>query len=366
MNTDSYNKVSDSAVTIRDYMPQLDSIRTIGLIFVLIEHWLYMEPWTKVFPIGMTGVTSFFVLSGFLITQILLRTKISSESKGEKKYHSLKQFYARRTLRIFPIYYITIFILYAFNIQEIRKMFLWFLFYSSNIYFYITNDWAGSISHLWTLAVEEQYYIIWPFVILFTPVRKLLKSIIAIIIIGPVYRSVLYLMHANTDLSPTFLFILTPSCMDCFGFGALLAYFSIIGKGNFLNSKEGKIFLAANILMLAFQFFIPETVFSIFFFRLNLTVICMYVIYGAGKGYGGITGKILGNNTVRYFGKISYSMYIFHNFMPMIYESLKLPSALNIYAKFLIQVIMLSLISTVSWYLIEKPINDLKRYFRYD
>ena len=188
-----------------DYFPQLDALRAIAVFFVLLEHWVPGTYWFKIFPYGMAGVTLFFVLSGFLITRILLRSRIKSESLNQSKLHSLKQFYIRRTLRIFPIYYITIFILLIFNINNIRQIFFWFLTYTSNIYFYLIQNWAGSLSHLWTLAVEEQFYIIWPFIILFIPKRFLFRTIILIISTGPVFRTVLFLFSNGSPAASDFM-----------------------------------------------------------------------------------------------------------------------------------------------------------------
>jgi len=121
------NLISDkSSENSLSYMPQLDSLRAFAVFFVLIEHWIINETHYTTIPFGMIGVTTFFVLSGFLITEILLRSRNIAEENNLGLLHSLKQFYIRRTLRIFPIYYITIFILFVFNIQSIREIFIWF------------------------------------------------------------------------------------------------------------------------------------------------------------------------------------------------------------------------------------------------
>lgn len=320
----------------------------------------------EIIPFGMIGVTLFFVLSGFLITQILILSRVNAEKMHEKKIHSLKQFYARRTLRIFPIYYLTLIICYVFNIDNIREIFLWFVFYASNIYYYTIGNW-GSISHLWTLAVEEQFYILWPFIILFIPKKYLLKSIIGIIILGPVFRTFLYIQSDGSEWTSTFIHILTPSCMDCFGLGALLAYYRVFQSGRqILDSKYAVLFLLVNILTLISFFFFKENVLTIFFFRFNVSVICMFIIHKATTGFKGITGKILDNSILIYLGKISYGMYLYHSFIPMIYRTLGFPQVNNLYVNFIIQFVMLIIISTISWFLIEKPVNGLKKYFAYN
>lgn len=352
---------------VRNYMPQLDSLRTFAVFFVLLEHWLYQAEWTKVFPLGMTGVTLFFVLSGFLITQILLKSRTTAENKNENKFHSLRQFYIRRTLRIFPIYYLTIFVLYYFNTESIRDKFLWFLFYASNIYFYEINNWSGSLSHLWTLAVEEQFYIIWPFIILFIPKKHLLKSIVSITILGPVFRTVLYLLGDRSEWALSFIFILTPSCMDCFGLGALIAYWSLTDDDPFLKRPIlAYAFLIINIAVLVILSFAAESPFSIFLYRFSISAICMMIISKASRGFKGIAGSILENPFLRYLGKVSYGLYLYHNFIPMIYSSLGLPVMSNIYFNFVVQLMLLVILCTLSWYLIENPINNLKKKFSYN
>lgn len=346
-------------------MPQLDSLRTFAVFFVLIEHWFHMASWSKILPFGMIGVTLFFVLSGFLITQILLNSRITAEEKGEHKVHTLKQFYIRRTLRIFPIYYLTIFICYIINLQDIREKFLWFLFYASNIYFYKINDWAGSLSHLWTLAVEEQFYLFWPFIILFIPKKHLLKAILGMIIFGPVFRSYLFVLNGSSEWVSTFVNILTPSCMDCFGLGALLAFYQTFKKEKaILKFKTAIVFLIINLAIVFL--FSEENMVSVFFFRFNISAICLYIIYGAAKGFKGMTGKILGNPVLIFLGKISYGLYLYHNFIPMIYKAMGLPVVNNIYFNFISRIILLIIISSLSWYMIEKPVNSLKKYFKYN
>lgn len=348
-------------------MPQLDSLRTFAVFFVLIEHWFQMASWSKILPFGMIGVTLFFVLSGFLITQILLNSRIKAEEKGEHKVHTLKQFYIRRTLRIFPIYYLTIFICYIINLQDIRDKFLWFLFYASNIYFYKINDWAGSLSHLWTLAVEEQFYIFWPFVILFVPKKYLLRSIIAILFFGPVFRSILFILNGSSEMTLSFINILTPSCMDCFGLGALMAYYQIFKKDKaVLKFRSAIIFLILNFVLIIILMFFEESVISVFFFRFCVSVICAFIIYGAINGYRGLAGRILDNTVLIFLGKISYGLYLYHNFIPLIYKAIGIPALSNLYLNFIVKICMLILISTVSWYMIEKPMNRLKKYFSYN
>lgn len=349
------------------YMPQLDALRAFAVLFVLIQHWLTDRSWLLSVPFGMIGVTLFFVLSGFLISRILLQSKLTAESNNTGVLHVLRQFYIRRTLRIFPIYYITLIILFIFNIENIRDIFIWFIFYASNIYFYLIHDWAGVLSHLWTLAVEEQFYIIWPLILLFTPRKHLLKIIIIMILTGPVSRTVLFYFSDKSDITIDLISILMPTCMDCFALGGLLAYLRIYKDKNFdFNNIFAYLFLALNILILVVSGFFEENTYKIFIYRFSVSVISMYLIAKAGIGFNGHLKKIFENRYLIYFGKISYGIYLFHAFIPPLYKYFNLPQSGNIYIQFFFQGAILTLLSSISWYIIEKPIIELKRKFRYN
>jgi len=361
------NLISDkSSEDSLSYMPQLDTLRAFAVLFVLIEHWIINETHYTTIPFGMIGVTTFFVLSGFLITEILLRSRNIAEENNLGLLHSLKQFYIRRTLRIFPIYYITIFILFVFNIQSIREIFIWFFTYTSNIYFFSIQNWAGSLSHLWTLAVEEQFYIFWPLIILFIPKNKLLKAITGIIIFAILFRGLMFLMSDKSENAVSFISILTPSCLDSFGLGALLAYFRMNNNKFKFSSFKANVFLIFNIVLISVLLMFEENLISASVFKFNVSVIALFFISKISIGFTGFMKLIFENKLLMYLGKISYGLYLFHNFIPMIYRSTGLTFINNIYIKFLIQFILMIIIATVSWFVLEKPINNLKKRFAYN
>ena len=359
-------------------MPQLDSLRTCAVIMVLISHWVREEDQLKFFQWGTLGVLLFFVLSGFLISLILLRIRKEVEEKQEKKkMYLLVHFYIRRTLRIFPIYYVLIIVLFIINFDNIRNSFLYFMFYSSNFLFFFTANWGGYLSHLWTLAVEEQFYIIWPWIILFIPNKHLLNSIIGIITIGPVFRAVMFhVLEGTTQIN--FISILTPSAFDSFGLGALLAYFRVYKNLPFdFRSLSSKIILYMNIVS-----YILLSFFKVYLYKIpnfskyaimidqpllmfNTAVIFLFIISRASIGFKGILKFILENKVIIYLGRISYGLYLYHSFIPLIYSKLNLSSIKSSFTQFFIQFIILVILSSVSWYFIEKPINNLKKYFKY-
>ncbi len=349
-------------------MPQLDTLRAFAVIAVLISHWL------EVHFLGGAGVTLFFVLSGYLITGILLRSRNISETRNESKFLAAKQFYIRRTLRIFPVYYATLFVFFIMNLPFAREYISWYSTYTTNFLLYFRQDWLGYFSHLWTLAVEEQFYILWPFVILFIPRKFLLKSIYIIILIGPVFRVIMYLMEGGINNS--FQSLLTPSNMDCFGVGALLAYFRLynIDKLEF-KTAFSKVIAALSVVTIAllvmFGGVIGENssfgvnIFVQVLFKTAIIVFSIFLIAKASIGIGGLLKPVFDNKALMYIGKISYGVYLFHPFCIAVYKYLGFSVKNNMYVNFVIMFTLVMVISSLSWFLFERPINSLKKYFVY-
>ena len=158
----------------RQHLPVLDGLRTLAILLVMLFHFFQARPLpaapvirelTKLTALGQTGVDLFFVLSGFLITGILL------DARG--KQNALKVFYFRRVLRIFPLYYayliVAFLVLPAFHAAShvTYSNQWWFWFYCQNIQatFAASFPTTGP-GHFWSLAVEEHFYLIWPFIVL--------------------------------------------------------------------------------------------------------------------------------------------------------------------------------------------------------
>ncbi|MEZ4689151.1 MAG: acyltransferase [Ignavibacteria bacterium] len=366
--------VSNIKKSSKGYLPQLDSIRAFLIFGVLLSHFAG-ENFASA---GIIAIIFFFVLSGFLITQILLKSRYRDDLSGTSRVHSIKQFYVRRFLRIFPIYYILLAVLFTVNFQTTRHDIFWYLTYTSNILYYINNNFMGLLSHTWSLSVEEQFYILWPFFMFFLPRKYLLPVMIAAIVTAPIFRAILYSNYLATGDS-FLLTVLTPSCMDAFGLGGILAYFRLENKEAFsFKSILSKVFLIICLIFFV-MLMIPDGILSnilssfinfgivqLFFIRLLIAVFAFYVIAKASIGFKGVLKIILESSALRFIGKISYGMYLYHPFMYVIYKKLGLPMFSNVFITFCIYSSMTIIVSTLSWYIIEKPLNGLKKYFAYD
>jgi peptidoglycan/LPS O-acetylase OafA/YrhL len=357
------------------YLKQLDGLRFIAVSMVLIEHWTGE---TLGFPISYLGVCMFFVLSGFLITRILLQAKQKDATLQRSHGFSLKQFFIRRTVRIFPIYYLTIFVLFVLNVPPVREKLVWCLTYSTNIYNALNETWLGSIDHLWSLAVEEQFYLFFPFLVLFTPTRHLSKILLGFIVFSVGLR-LFFFQNGTSWITP---YVLMPTCLDAFGMGGLLAYFFFNKNEQFKAFVTNKIWLLVSLVLYVAvviwgkQFADIHNVVTVVFLRFFESFLSLFLVANASYGFGGITKNILENKTAVYLGRISYGIYIYHNFVynpyhssathPVVLVMNKLPIiAENSPLKTIFLYVITVALATISWFLIEKPINRWKDKFGY-
>lgn len=356
------------------YIKQLDSLRAIAVLLVIISHWIPSSNVINSIPNGPIGVDIFFVLSGFLISKILFEQRNNAELLNISKSTLVKNFYVRRTLRIFPIYYLTIFALLLFSKNtetDIESAFVYCLTYTSNFYFFYIQRWEGIISHLWSLAVEEQFYLIWPWIILFCNKKYLLHIITIFILIGVLSQ---YLMSGIKMSS-----LLTFTCFDAFGLGAFLAWMTTYAK-----EKLTKFYLIISVIAsIATLFFILDAIeqkWTILPLRtivsfITIWVITYIIIHRETKS---LKFKFILNNKILIFlGKISYGLYLYHNIIPGTLNSKIINKYLNpllpdlLYKKYwgqlflLENVILLITISWLSFTLLEKRFLNLKKYFDY-
>jgi len=355
------------------YITQLDTLRAIAVILVLISHWISPYRLINYFPNGMMGVNLFFVLSGFLITGILINTKKSSESSNQSKFIAIKNFFIRRALRIFPIYFILIIILYFIRIELIYQNPLSFFTYTQNFLFHSFTSWPNHISHLWTLAVEEQFYLIWPFIILFTPQKYFIKIMIALILFGLTAHLTLDILLYTNKLNS----VLLPSTLYSFGLGGLLS--ALYTENSLvLKTRNSKYILLATLCLYLLYILNIINFYSEIFERFLFSILSFYIIHFA-YNMKGVLLDIFNNRITTYLGKISYGIYLFHPIMYLIYvrlhlifkkHNIKIPFTdiilfSNEYPlmRLFALTILVIIVSTLSWYLIEKPINKLKSKF---
>jgi peptidoglycan/LPS O-acetylase OafA/YrhL len=366
-----------------EYFKQLDGLRCISVVMVMIDHWVGELPGL---PLGFLGVTIFFVLSGFLITNILIKSKLKNEIAGLSHWKSLYSFVARRSLRIFPAYFFCVALLVLFNVPPVREKLIWYLAYATNFYIAKHQIWLGSSDHFWSLAVEEQFYLFFPWLIFFVPKRHFV-TLFSILIFGSILLRVL--LQLKGGYAWVVSYVLTPACFDSLVAGSLLAYIFNFDKKLF-NKIPQKTWLwvvlgfILTIIGTIKELSIAQTIRPNWTFdvwqRSIFSLFGFVLIARTIKGWSGVGAKLLENSFVQYLGKISYGLYIYHNFIFNHYHTpeghitrriLKKISDISpalshsVIFQFVLFFSMLVVIASASWYIIEKPLNNLKRHFTY-
>jgi peptidoglycan/LPS O-acetylase OafA/YrhL len=323
------------------YIRGFDSLRAISIILVLSAH------------LGLTisggaGVMVLFTLSGFLITTILLREK---EQKGTINF---KNFYVRRFLRLLPpliVFYIIISSLMTFNqIESTTVGFLFSFFYLYN--FVPTQFYTNELGHTWSLALEEQFYLTWPFIINY--ITRKFSIILIIISIISLCVTCYYLIPelASSRNSRWFIPAVAPIMVGCLV--AILNYSNVRWK-KLLSKNTILIFIA--IICFAFPIYSPDLglSFSIIIQPLGVALFLLWILYNQETR---IT-KILDNRVLSYIGKISYGLYV--------YQGIFLgtgPGGRLLIQQFPYNIILVVLVASISYEFIEKPVLSFKSKFR--
>lgn len=335
----------------------LDGLRAISMLMVIIAHASYNSPF-KASYLGKTGVNIFFVISGFLITTLLLKEKLINGRI------SLKNFYIRRALRIMPVVYLFLIVLFFLNIIyrlgiTPTSFITSFLFIKNSPF---PKDWYTV--HLWTLGIEEQFYLIFPFLITILPLRFYKRLIILLIIILPAFsysyitKTDLHFFHFNPVLH-----IVLGVVVHLFGQGTLLiligSLFSILfltGADliNRIYNKAGNIvslvLFVAGLLscMPMFPWYI-EGISEAFF------GICIATAILLNLREQTIFGRILNWGVLKKLGVLSYSFYIWQQLFTN-----KQPWGSNL----LLNLAALIIVPALSYYFFEKKFLQYKDRFR--
>lgn len=355
-------------------MPQLDGIRAVAIFAVLLEHFL-----PKNYLLGESvhwgrlGVLLFFVLSGFLITRILLDGRDNHGSGSGPSWSLIRNFYFRRMLRIFPIYYLTIlvFAVVNFRLVPVKDHLLWHLIYFSNFSdpFIDRTSYYYTI-HLWSLCVEEQFYLFWPFLMVFVQKRNLPRIVFWTCVSGVLYKIFGYLAGFSWSQITFPLF----GCLESLGFGGLLAlYWSDHEKYQKQKSLliNAAIWIGLPLLIASQAVYALSENFRLFpgyglLVDISASLFFVYLVDGAAQNQKNFFGNFLGLSPVRYIGKISYGIYLYHYFLlPVLFPYVYSLGLWGGWETFLIYSTVTLIVAATSWHLIERPINNLKQYFPY-
>ncbi len=330
------------------YIPELDGLRALAIAAVLLVHSTFsfasprLERWRSW---GWAGVDLFFVISGYLITTILLAAK--------DRPHYYRNFYARRGLRIWPLYYVLL--LYVFVLsphlgpwcdQHIDfSVFKWqyYLLYIQNLELARLGSFCLVIT--WSLCVEEQFYLVWPFFVRLFSTRWLTPLLITVALAGTPFR--MFLHHIQSDFG----FFFTFARLDSIAVGALVALHPRWFKYTWLAAA-------------------PWAWWTLQHGDFDWVYLALALTFGSLVSHAvARRNRVLASPPLRYLGRISYGVYIWHPLVFTLYYATPLyrvPAAYGLNKGVFHMVLQWALTigaAALSWRFIEQPILKLKRFF---
>ncbi len=357
----------------------LNTFRTFAFLAVFLFHF-------EVFGCGYLGVQAFFVLSGFLITKILVDMK-NDLSPGKYFYN----FYGRRILRIFPLYYFFLFGVWGISylakqfieinhldaIDNFQDQFLWSLTYTYN-FLHATTFFKHTplVTHFWSLAVEEQFYLIWPFAIILINKKNYKTFLLIVIGLGPFIRAfTAYIVDINysvhlLDVKDLVVYVLPFSHLDAFATGGFFALFRKSIKSKFIWIYLFSLMFIGmltswistgqpGLFSLGFTKFMSDSYKYIWGY--SAMNILFGLILANLKEHKFLPG-IFENKWLDYLGKISYGLYVYH--YPVIYITFSFFDFIPKFIQIPIALIITIIISILSYEFFEKKFLILKdRYF---
>ncbi len=364
-------------------IPGLDGLRAIAILMVFASH-------SDLVEFGWVGVQLFFVLSGFLITGILLDMK---DSLSVRQYFA--KFYGRRFLRIFPLYYfyLALMILVVSWLLSVHfrpgpmRIFLdqveYAILYVYDIFY--RAAWfqpTQFLDHFWSLSVEEQFYIMWPLLLLLVPKGQLRRLFISFIFLGVGFRVLLYLWYLSGSSLWFFrepfglvVFSWPLSHLDAFAFGAYISRYEL---------------WRPKVQLLILAFLVPAIGYAATYFSTGNIGVISALGYDSslGNGYQFIWAHTLLNYFfavliycvvhekvfvrflempwLRYLGKISYGMYVYHLaliwFVRQFVED-RIQGEMAYWIKIVVPLCATILVAALSYSFLERPILKLKDRF---
>jgi peptidoglycan/LPS O-acetylase OafA/YrhL len=363
----------------------LDGVRGIAILLVLMLHFaLYGGTAPRggadriafsLLSTGWIGVDLFFVLSGFLITGILYRTK--------DERHYFRNFYMRRVLRIFPLYYATL-ALFAIVLPaiwlgtvELRSV----SDHATSFWLYLTNiriaraGWAPSdlLGHFWSLAVEEQFYLVWPFIVFACSRKALLRVCAGILIACPLVRIGLH--SADSSLAA---YVLTPARLDSLAIGGLVALIAE-GRGGLERLARrapallgGGLAVTAGLVVARPGLPYQDAIVGTIGYSVLAVLFAALIARLLTAPQDGRLARTFGSSWLRFFGRYSYALYVFHH--PLLFL---LPAWWSIdafrpagtpwllgYCLFVVATLPVCVgLSLLSWHAVELPFLRLKDRF---
>jgi peptidoglycan/LPS O-acetylase OafA/YrhL len=351
------------------YKPEIDGLRALAVLSVIIYHAQINLFDNFLLQGGYLGVDIFFVISGYLITKIII---IELETTNN---FSFRYFYERRFRRIIPplltvivaTFALSWFFLNPSQLVELAKSTIFSILFSSNFFFYLTeiNYWAQNnlltepLLHTWSLAVEEQYYIFFPAICFL--IYRYLKKYFLIFLIVIFLLSLLSTVYYSTENNNSFNFYMLHSRGWELIAGSFLCYIEIYKNKTSYKLKISNLLSLLGLIMVfvSIIYFEEKTSHPSVFTTVPVFGVCLVIFFANDKTF---VNKILSKSIFVKIGLISYSLYLWHY---PIFTMAKLSDNFMLNSNKLIAIGLTFLFSIISYLFIEKPSRNKKNNFKY-
>ncbi|PYK59062.1 MAG: hypothetical protein DME43_09725 [Verrucomicrobia bacterium] len=347
---------------LEGYQPQFDGLRALAVLTVMVDHFSADVP---NFPLpdwihlGATGVRLFLVLSGYFITASLRRARDRMDAGELSAGKTMAAFYWRRFFRIGPAYLVFAAIALLLDLGAIRHNWAWVFTGTVNWLIAWNDQWPLAISHLWSICVQEQFYLLWPLLILLVPRKWMLSAIVAVAFAGIAFRIGCVIFSVPIIAR----WVLPFGSLDSLAAGAALGWCG----GRLRGSRGGWVLAWLCLSMLTVAAVLrngdPTKLKSVLVEPLEAGAFVILVARTA-TGFDGNIARFLSNAGLVFAGRISYGLYIYHILVAMVFNRW-MPSQM----RFLITIRSLRLVvfgivtlfvAALSWRLLEQPINRLR------
>lgn len=347
------------------YQPQLDGLRAIAVLVILLDH--NRTPIAEFLHVGLLGVRLFFVMSGYLITHTLLGLRKKVESRALPLRSAFTDFYARRFLRILPAYYVAIALGVLLGFPQVRGSLWSTLTFTTNFWISWRGEWPPMVSHFWSIAVQEQFYLLWPLIILLFPRAYLWSAMIGFVLSTLVFR----LMCVTMEVPLLTRWVLPFGCFDALVMGSMISFAKHTWQAEryhyWIKSKGAA--LVAIAFMVTAHFLRngdPERSFWVIKETLEALALACFLAH-AVDGFSGWFGKFLANPVLVSMGRMSYGIYLYHILVLVGLKPFLTPLLSQLPNYEWVQAIILCFatwsVAALSWYGLENPISQLRKYF---
>nr|WP_233272578.1 acyltransferase [Paraburkholderia acidisoli] len=356
-------------------MKGLDGLRALAVVLVFLSHKAHVDA----VDVGKIGVWLFFLISGYLIIGELHRSRLRIEEQGARRAALLYVFFMKRALRIFPVYYLLLVALTiahaSFYQRDVDLGLAWHFVFLSNYWIGVVHDgWPGTVSHFWSLAVEQQFYLVAPFALLF--VRASRHGLLCALVIGAAALAHLAL-YAEGAIEPL-VYAFSPWNFAMLALGGALA---IGGSSVTVRSRTASAawLVAASAAVVgcalaraqcaacgaepAQSMAMLPGVLDIAL-ALSLGALFLWLV----RCQDSLIVRALEVRPLAYLGTISYGFYLFHNLVPSrlgvapgFYARLHVPDDAQTLIALALQFALAVLLAHLSWQLLEKRVLEWKR-----